>query len=153
MAEKKESPLFGCLAIFALVALVGSCMAGGSEDPEPESSTASPVQVLPEFDAQALKDMGVDLDDLSPGNGPIGATMLEQAIIDAFITTEGGQKTTNARDFVGAAINSQGHLCAGAVEAQKAASDMYGVGCVTNSNGGGRSNYLVNTRTGSVTPI
>ncbi len=88
----------------------------------------------------------------------VGSTILEQAIFDAFPSSppksrSEKKKAAQAADFVGYAINSQGHLCARPIEAQKAAAEMYGVGCITRRDGYGRSNYLVNTRTGQVTEI
>lgn len=88
----------------------------------------------------------------------VGSTILEQAIFDAFPSSppksrSEKKKAAKAADFVGYAINSQGHLCARPIEAQRAAAEMYGVGCITSRDGYGRSNYLVNTRTGQVTEI
>ena len=86
------------------------------------------------------------------------SSMLEQAIFDAFPsaapTSRSAKKTASqAADLVGITINSQGHLCARPIEMQKASDGLYGIGCVTYRDGYGRSNYLVNVRTGEVTEI
>jgi hypothetical protein len=54
---------------------------------------------------------------------------------------------------IGAAINLKGYLCARPIEVREAASNLYGVRCVTNRDGTGISDYLVNPRSGEVTPI
>lgn len=150
MSGQQDSSLGGCLAIVVLVGVLGSCMAGGSDDPDPEP-TATSSSEAPATDVQSREE--IEIADTTLTTAVVGSTMLEQAILDVFIAPQAGQTASNAKDFVGAAINSQGHLCARAVEAEKAASEMYGVGCVTSSDGYGRTNYLVNTRTGDVTPI
>lgn len=88
----------------------------------------------------------------------VGETIYEQAIFDAFpavpLTSRSAKKkAAQAADFISATINSKGHLCARPIEMQKAANGLYGVGCVTRRNGYGRSNYLLNTRTGAVSEI
>jgi hypothetical protein len=83
-----------------------------------------------------------------------GSTMLEQAILDAFSPSSGSKRSaSNAKDFVEASINAQGYLCADAVEMRQAAPGQYGIGCVMNRDGTGSAIYLVDSRTGSVTPI
>jgi hypothetical protein len=150
MEEKQESPWFGCLAIVALIALVGSCVMGG--DDEPVAEEASSTSVTP-----SVPEAG---DPSSPSDQalPSGSNMLEQAILDAFPTSapktsEERERTTNALAFVGLAINAKGHLCARVVEAQQAAPGQYGIGCVMNRDGTGAAIYLLDTRTGNVTPI
>ena len=95
-----------------------------------------------------------------PASAPVkvGATMLEQAIFDAFPKTEpttkaAKTKASQASDFLSAAINLKGHLCAQPAAIQQADASHYAVGCVTLRNGSGKSIYLVNVHTGSVTPI
>lgn len=88
----------------------------------------------------------------------VGATMLEQAIFDAFPETEpttraAKTKASQASDFLSATINLEGHLCAQPAATRQADASHYAVGCVTLRNGSGKSIYLVNVRTGSVTPI
>lgn len=52
------------------------------------------------------------------------------------------------------AINLSGHLCAKPIEVAPTGSpDLYGVQCITNRDGSGISNYLVNSRTNDVTEI
>ncbi len=51
------------------------------------------------------------------------------------------------------AINQSGHLCARPTEVREVAADLYGVHCITNRNGTGGSNYLVNSRTNEVEEI
>ncbi len=83
-----------------------------------------------------------------------GSTMLEQAILDAFSPSSANKtRASNAKDFVEASINAQGYLCADAVEMRQAAPGQYGIGCVMNRDGTGAAIYLVDSRTGSVTPI
>lgn len=88
----------------------------------------------------------------------IAASVLEQAIFDAFpetapTTVAAKKKAVQASDFLAAAINSNGHLCAKPVDMQQADASHYGIRCVTRRSGEGRSNYLVNVQTGEVTPI
>lgn len=88
----------------------------------------------------------------------VGSSILEQAIFDAFPAKEPSsrsakEKMSNAADFLSMAINSEGHFCARPIEAQQASADLYGVGCVTRRDGYGRANYLLNIRSGEVTPI
>lgn len=83
-----------------------------------------------------------------------GSTMLEQAILDAFApSSANARRASKAKDFVEASINAQGYLCADAVEMRQAAPSQYGIGCVMNRDGTGAAIYLVDSRTGSVTPI
>lgn len=88
----------------------------------------------------------------------IGRNMLEQAIFDTFSNTApktkaDKKKTGQAADFVGATINSQGYLCHRPVEVVEAADGQYGIGCITHRSGNGRSIYLVDVRSGSVSPL
>lgn len=88
----------------------------------------------------------------------IGSSIYEQAIFDAFpesppTSQKLKKKASQASDFLAATINTQGYLCARPMEALKAADEMYGVGCVTNRNGYGRTNYIINTRSGEVSKI
>lgn len=51
------------------------------------------------------------------------------------------------------AINISGHLCAKPIEVREVGANLYGVHCITNRDGTGRSNYLVNSRTNEVEAI
>lgn len=51
------------------------------------------------------------------------------------------------------AINQSGHLCARPIQVQEAGTGLYGVQCITNRDGTGLSNYLVNSRTNEVQEI
>jgi hypothetical protein len=51
------------------------------------------------------------------------------------------------------AINLSGHRCARPTEVRLVGPDLYGVHCVTNRDGTGGSNYLVNSRTNEVEEI
>ena len=51
------------------------------------------------------------------------------------------------------AINKSGNLCARPIEVREAGGGLYGVRCITNRNGTGISDYLVNARTNEVIPI
>ena len=59
----------------------------------------------------------------------------------------------DAEKAIGLAINLAGYLCAKPTEVVEAGPQLYGVHCITNRDGTGRSNYLVNSRTHEVTPI
>lgn len=59
----------------------------------------------------------------------------------------------NADRAIAATINLNGYLCAKPIEVRYAATDLYGVRCITNRNGTGISDYLVNSRTGEVSVI
>lgn len=150
MEEKQESPLFGCLAILALVALVGSCMMGGDDEPaSEEASSASVATSVAETEQSSSQ-----ADQIAPS----GSNLLEQAILDGFPanapkTSKDRERASNARDYVGMAINAKGHLCARAVEASQAAPGQYGIGCVMNRDGTGAAIYLLDVRSGNVTPI
>lgn len=115
-------------------------MFGG--DDEPKAST--PVAAVP--------------DTPPPSGPPSGSNILEQAILDAFPSTPPKTKAAkrtakNAADYVAAAINATGHLCAKPIEAQRAATGQYGIGCIKYRNGGGTANYLIDVRTGRVNEI
>lgn len=94
----------------------------------------------------------------APGTGKTGSTVIEQAIFDAFPKTTptspaARKKVAQASDFLAAAINIEGHLCARPIEARQADNNHYGIGCIERRAGERRINYLVNVHTGSVTPI
>lgn len=55
--------------------------------------------------------------------------------------------------MIGATINLSGHLCARPIEVKEAGDGLYGVRCVTNRNGTGISDYIINSRTSEVIPI
>lgn len=121
---------------------------GPEASPEPEAFVAN------------VSPISADTVDGSPpeSTARFGATMLEQAIFDAFpistpATAVERKKASNASDFVAATINSAGHLCAKPVEMQQAAPGQYGIGCITNRSGSGRTIYLLDSRTGNVDPI
>lgn len=87
-----------------------------------------------------------------------GSTILEQAILDSFAgnshtSPDAKKRWEGAVSYLSGAINVKGHLCAVPVEAKRASADMWGVGCITHREGAGKSNYLVNIRTGEVTQI
>jgi hypothetical protein len=85
------------------------------------------------------------------------ATTSEVAVAEAAPVVAQATETDSAQpteqDFVEASINAQGYLCADAVEMRQAAPGQYGIGCVMNRDGTGAAIYLVDSRTGSVTPI
>ena len=80
------------------------------------------------------------------------ANMFEQAILDAF-PPDRSFGNTSARDFIAARINSAGYRCATPIEMAQAAAGQYGVGCITNRSGYGKSNYLIDTRSGHIVEI
>lgn len=113
----------------------------------PEASKIDPVET-------SKSDKSISI----PEPNRIGSSVYEQAIFDAFPSSQPTskkmkQKASQASDFIGATINTQGHLCARPVGAQKASDGLYGIGCVTNRSGHGQSFYLLNTRSGEVTAI
>lgn len=130
---------------------------------EMNAQTAVSSDVTPEFIPEASKidpvetkqsDKGLS----TPEPNRIGSSIYEQAIFDAFPSSRPTSKklklkASQASDFIGATINSQGHLCARPVGAQKASDGLYGIGCVTSRSGTGQSFYLLNTRSGEVTAI
>ncbi|QUL36820.1 hypothetical protein [Erythrobacter sp. JK5] len=85
-------------------------------------------------------------------------TALEEAILEAFSGDEDRSPEEEKRwrqsvDYVSASINVKGYLCAIPYEMLKVDQSHYGIGCITNRDGTGQSNYLVNVRTGAVEPI
>ncbi|MBL9070595.1 MAG: hypothetical protein JNM03_11480 [Sphingopyxis sp.] len=58
-----------------------------------------------------------------------------------------------AEKVIRLAINLSGNLCAKPIEVRKVGANLYGVHCITNRDGTGRSNYLVNSRTNEVDKI
>lgn len=156
MPGKDHSGTGGCLVLVAGVLLVGSCMMGGSDD----SAAQLEQELVAVADAAAQTPPHSSNQDAPPPAAParIGSTLLEQAILDAFPSNPPSSRSekktaSDAADLVGLAINTQGHLCARAVEAQPAAAGMYGVGCITHQTGHGFATYLVNAHSGAVTPI
>lgn len=117
-------------------------------EPAVGTSVAAPVPIpSPSNNAQTI------------GNAR-GATILEQAILDAFpvskpTSASDRKRASNAKDFISAAINVKGHLCAEPIEMVKAESqkNIYGIKCVMNRNGTGISGYIVDVGTGLVMPI
>ena len=150
MANQQDNPVAGCLVIAALLAMVGSCVFSKDDEPEKTSAVASYDPPAPIINSEDLTGVEVDV---ATHTGPVGSNMLEQAVLDGFIAPLKGSTGANARDFVGATINSAGYLCSRAVEAQRAADQMYGVGCIMHSDGSGHANYMLNTATGGVTEI
>lgn len=80
--------------------------------------------------------------------------ILEQAIFDAF-PADGSKGSEDAKDFIAAAINTKGYLCADPVKAAKAESqeNIYGIKCVMNRDGTGVAAYIVDVGTGLVMPF
>jgi hypothetical protein len=150
--------------VASIIALVITISAVGQlESSEPNASDDSIAKLAITADSEALKSSDevtkvaeVKLAKLEPPRS--SSSIYEQAIFDAFPSSPPTSKVTKrkasqASDFIGATINMQGHLCARPIEAQQASDGLYGVGCVTQRNGYGRSNYLINTRSGEVTKI
>ncbi|MGB3472271.1 MAG: hypothetical protein WBA51_15765 [Erythrobacter sp.] len=55
--------------------------------------------------------------------------------------------------MIAATINLSGNLCARPIEVRDAGDGLYGVRCITNRNGTGMSDYIVNSRNSEVIPI
>jgi hypothetical protein len=130
----------GCALLLFLIFLLGRCVFGGSDEPTPSTPVASIPDAAP------------------PKGPPTGSNILEQAILDAFPPTAPKTKAAketakNAADYVGAAINAAGHLCAKPIEARQAATGQYGIRCAKYRNGSGMATYLVDVRTRSVDEI
>ena len=147
--------IFGCLLLLGLPLLFLSQCVFTSEEEEPKAEVVAESSPVPVARPTEAVEVNVSA---TPTVPRVGSTMLEQAIFDAFpltppTTKAERRKASNAADFVGATINSAGHLCAELVEAQQAAPGQYGVGCVKYRGGGGRANYLIDSRTGSVDEI
>lgn len=154
MGKVAKVMLFGSLVVF--VSITGLQAIGSSVEAEFAAQNAGAT--VSKTDVSSAE---VPSPSLASTAAPIqraGSTILEQAIFDAFPPTPPKtkaerRKAANAADFVGAAINAAGHLCARPIEAQEAAPGQYGVGCLTRRDGSGRSNYLIDSRTGSVDEI
>ncbi|MEM6858616.1 MAG: hypothetical protein AAF559_12155 [Pseudomonadota bacterium] len=56
-------------------------------------------------------------------------------------------------DMIAATINLSGNLCARPIEVRDTGDGLYGVRCITNRNGTGISDYIINSRTSEVIPI
>ena len=140
----------GCVVGLGLLLWVSSCVFGGADDPKP-APTPTPSTV-------ALSAPAGDTI-ISAGDGKqVGSTLLEQAILDAFPTkaSKGKQAKRTASDaanYVGAAINAAGHLCAQPIEAQRVASGQYGIGCIKYRGSGMQVNYIVDVRSGNVSEL
>ncbi len=150
--KKPDSPAetaLGCVVGLGLLLWVGSCVFSGSDEPKP----AAAVVASPTTAAASIPDR------MHAGDAMhVGATMLEQAILDAFPTKapkgkEAKRRVKNATDYLGATINQAGFLCAKPVEAQQVATGQYGVGCRKYRNGGDTSKFIVDVRSGSVSEI
>lgn len=154
MGKATKIILFGVVGMVAGIAALqnlGNDLEGEFAAQNSLAVTTQPTRVDPS--AVAATADGAPVDAVRTGS-----TMLEQAIFDAFPPTRPQTKAArrnakNAADFVGATINSAGHLCVRLIEVQEAAPGQYGVGCVKYRAGGGRANYLIDSRTGSVDEI
>lgn len=124
------------------------------------------------FAAQAAVEPAVGMSVAAPGSVPTpsniaqsigsarGATILEQAILDAFpaskpTSASDRKRASNAKDYISAAINVKGYLCAEPIEMAKAESqkNIYGIKCVMNRDGTGIAGYAIDVGTGLVIPL
>lgn len=152
MGTKTKIALIGSLAMVAGITAIQNL------ESELQDEFAAQAAVEPAVAAAAPVSPPTSTDVTQSIAAPIGATMLEQAIFDAFPTSnpksaDDRRRSSNAKDFVAASINLQGYLCADPVEMQQASSGQYGIGCVMNRDGTGAAIYLLDARSGSVTPI
>lgn len=163
MGKAAKIALFGTLGMVAGIAALQSLGQNLEQEFAAENANRDVAAAASES-AQMAAEAAVDAAAASAAVFPateaprVGSTMLEQAIFDAFPLnppkSRSAKKTAaNAADFVAASINAQGYLCARPIEMQKAADGQYGVGCITHREGYGRSNYLVDVRSGRVAEI
>lgn len=145
--------LFGGVGLLAALQAMGSGMANTVAQQQ-----ALPAVPVPTANSTMPKAGAATAAPTAAPIRRIGSTLLEQAIFDAFPPSSPKSKAErrtakNAADFVAATINSAGHLCSRPIEVQEAAPGQYGVGCVKYRGEGGRANYLIDSRTGSVDEI
>jgi hypothetical protein len=144
---------------FPLVIIAGiSMMQTGRQTVQAEGTVAVRAPEVPASSAASIPLAPSSQNTSAPQPTRSGASMLEQAILDAFpntqpMTAPAKTRASQASDLLAAAINSKGYLCAQPVEAQKADASHYGVRCITRRSGEGRSNYLFDVQTGEVTPF
>jgi len=143
---------FAAIGGAALILGMGAVWIAGAETSANLGSDADPNEV-------AVADVDRDASAPQSANEPAGnTTLLENAILEAFDGNEGRtpaetENWHNSVDYVRAAINAEGFLCAVPYEMQEASDGVYGIGCIMNRDRTGKANYLVNTRTGEVTRI
>ena len=133
----------GCLGVFGFLGIAGCVIiSGGPSDPPNAQASAKPEYVImsPEEHRRATGESSGSEAKVTPepakASGPIKLSDLDES--DRAIRR---------------AINVSGHLCAKPIEVVEAGTNLYGVQCITNRDGSGRSTYLVNSRTNDVTEI
>ena len=147
--------MFGISAVVVVLGIFGLQSLGNHVEAEFAAQSYQPALATA---AESADEVVTEMSPTTTTAHRAGSTMLEQAIFDAFPPatpkTKSERRTTqNAADFVAATINSAGHLCAGLIEVQEAAPGQYGIGCVKHRDGAGRTNYLIDSRTGRVDEI
>lgn len=155
MGKVGEVTLLGIMGVFTAVGALqalGSQVAGGDHTHSEVASAATAPAAVAERPSSAARTVAAE-----PAPR-VGETLYEQAIFDAFPQTPpksrvAKKKAAEAADLISATINLNGHLCARPVEMQKAADGLYGISCISRRDGSGRSNYLLNIRSGAVSEI
>lgn len=136
---KKESPLFGCLLLFAIAFLVWAFTADWSA---PDDGEAAPTQAATAPTQQVTT--GAASSQASEPSPPL-PTPKPQKIKRGDLDP--------ADRAIALAINLSGNLCAKPIEVREAGTQLYAVRCITNRNGTGMSDYFVNSRTNEVKPF
>lgn len=163
--------LGGC-GVLILLAMMASCVFGGADDDSAQAASAASQG--PHVSTDAISEFPIDNDNAQPASGasqgphvsthaisefPIDKEAREKREKEAKASTKAKSGPIKLSDLdeadraIRRAINVSGHLCARPIEVVQAATDLYGVQCITNRDGTGISNYLVNARTSEVDPI
>lgn len=87
-----------------------------------------------------------------PGSEEAGTAIVEPTLAPT-TTSVSDKEMEEIDDMIAATINLSGNLCARPIEVRDAGDGLYGVRCVTNRNGTGISDYILNSRTSEVIPI
>lgn len=148
------------IALIGLLGMVGGITALQQLGSNLEQEFVAQAAAEPVADAAIAAPAAPPPSKAQPKTVARGDTILEQAIFDAFPATRptsaaDRKRSSNAKDFISAAINTQGYLCAEPVEMAKAQSqeNIYGIKCVMNRDGTGVAGYIVDAGTGLVMPI
>lgn len=139
METKQDPPWFGCLFLGAVAAFVGSFFMGGTDEPV-QSKEPTAMAIAHEVTSPSPASIATvpPTADVAPPSKPKPIKLSDLDESDRAIRL---------------AINRGGHLCARPIEVQEVGTGLYGVQCITNRDGTGLSNYLVNSRTNEVEAI
>ena len=161
MGKATKIVLFGALGLVGSIGALQAIGRDGEDSRALQTEAAAAASEAAQAASEAVAAASLASGQASAavaGAPPSASSVWEQAVFDAFPVT--APKTLRARktasqaaDMIGFAINSNGHLCARPVEMQRVSDGLYGIGCITRRDGSGRSNYLLNVRTGEVSEI